>query len=115
MVHRASSGALAVVAVLIDEGDANAALDSLFASFPQHGGETVQFPMGPFDATELLPSELSGFRYEGSLTTPPCSEGVHWTVFAEPLYASSEQIMEFTALYADDARPLQPLDDRQVH
>jgi carbonic anhydrase len=115
LVHRSSSGALAVVGVLIDEGDENAALATVFSHLPKQSGGTEQVSESTFNASELLPAAHGGFRYEGSLTTPPCTEGVHWQVLAEPVYASPAQIAAFTALYANDARPLQALESRHVN
>jgi carbonic anhydrase len=60
----------------------------------------------------LLPARRSYFRYEGSLTTPPCSETVNWVVLTNPMTASARQIADVTAIYGDNARPLQPLGRR---
>jgi len=114
LVHRNASGGLAVIGVLIEEGVSNAALESVFENLPKQSGETLRLADSSFDATELLPEAFESFHYDGSLTTPPCSEGVNWHVLAAPLQASSAQIAKFTALYANDARPLQALEDRTV-
>jgi carbonic anhydrase len=63
---------------------------------------------------ELLPSETRYIRYSGSLTTPPCSEGVIWTVFVSPIEASAAQIARFARLYGSNARPVQPLNRRKL-
>ena len=60
------------------------------------------------------PASGSAFRYEGSLTTPPCSETVHWTVMATPVTASPSQLAAFGALFPHNARPVQPLNRRYV-
>jgi carbonic anhydrase len=114
LVHRNASGALAVIGVLIEQGAQNAALESVFANLPKQSGTTLHLDQSSFDATELLPEAFESFHYDGSLTTPPCSEGVNWHVLAAPLQASPAQIAKFTALYANDARPLQALEDRPV-
>ena len=114
LVHRNASGELAVIGVLIEEGASNAALESVFENLPKQSGGMLRLADSMFDATELLPEAVESFHYDGSLTTPPCSEGVNWHVLAAPLQASSAQIAKFTALYANDARPLQALEDREV-
>jgi carbonic anhydrase len=114
LVHRNASGALAVIGVLIEEGTENSALESVFANLPKQSGGTLHLDQSSFDATELLPEAFESFHYDGSLTTPPCSEGVNWHVLAAPIQASTAQIAKFTALYANDARPLQALEDRPV-
>ena len=62
----------------------------------------------------VLPADRKHFRYKGSLTTPPCSEGVLWTVFKDPIEASSDQIRKFAELFPVNARPVQPLNWRSV-
>lgn len=114
LVHRAASGALAVVGILVEQGEPNQALAPVFAGLPKQSGSMLQLLDGPFDASDLLPLDLTGFRYDGSLTTPPCTEQVDWHVLSTRLSASAEQIEMFTALYANNARPLQPLNDRSV-
>jgi carbonic anhydrase len=114
LVHKNASGGLAVIGVLIEEGATNAALESVFENLPKASGEKLHLDQSSFDATELLPEAFESFHYDGSLTTPPCSEGVNWHVLAAPITASAEQLAKFTALYANDARPLQALEDRPI-
>jgi len=66
------------------------------------------------DWPTLLPADVMTFRYLGSLTTPPCSEGVHWLVIQTPLQMSAAQIAAFTQIYTGNARPIQADNDRQV-
>jgi carbonic anhydrase len=61
-----------------------------------------------------LPIRKAYYSYEGSLTTPPCSEGVKWNIFVEPMTISEEQIEAFEKFYQVDARPLQPINNRKV-
>ena len=63
---------------------------------------------------DLLPARDHGFRYRGSLTTPPCSEGVTWIVAAQPIELSAEQIAAFTAIFNGNNRPVQPLGKRLI-
>ena len=108
-VHAAESGELAVLGVLIEEGAGDALYDVLFAEQPREG-EIRTFTN--FDALRLLPNDLSAYAYSGSLTTPPCSEGVSWYVLQERRSISAEQAERF--LFDGNARPVQPLNDRQV-
>jgi carbonic anhydrase len=112
LVHAASDGRLAVIGVMFHEGSANPALDAVWATAPaKEGKAAVAFEI---DASKFMSKDAAAFRYEGSLTTPPCSETVRWTVMAEPLTASASQIAAFSALFPWNARPVQPLNRRYV-
>jgi carbonic anhydrase len=112
-VHRSTSGALAVVGVFIKPGAKNAALAPLFDAMPAKEGPEVKAP-GSIDPAALLPKSGGYFRYMGSLTTPPCSEGLTWTVYREPVEASPAQIKQFAALFSNNARPVQRRNRRFV-
>ncbi|EWY36567.1 hypothetical protein N825_26385 [Skermanella stibiiresistens SB22] len=105
-VHKAASGALAVVGVLINPGAANAALDPVWDVLPVTAGEEAKLA-NDIDPATLLPDHRAYFRYAGSLTTPPCSEGVTWTILGAPIEASKAQIAKFAALFPNNARPIQ--------
>jgi carbonic anhydrase len=105
-VHRSAEGALAVLGVLLRPGGANAALDPVWAARPCAPGPERAVDRA-VDLAGLLPRERGYFRYAGSLTTPPCSEGVTWTVLKQPVEVSPEQIQRFAALFPDNARPIQ--------
>jgi carbonic anhydrase len=105
-VHRSGAGNLAVVGVFIVPGAKNAALQTIFDAMPKTEGPE-QRADGSIDPAQLLPRSTSYFRYMGSLTTPPCSEGLTWTVFKEPIEASAEQIKQFATLFPNNARPVQ--------
>ena len=66
------------------------------------------------DPSRLLPAERAYFTYAGSLTTPPCTEGVRWLVLKSPTFVSAEEIARFAKLYPGNARPVQPLNGREV-
>jgi carbonic anhydrase len=88
-------------------GLANAALEPVWAAMPAEAGQEV--PLGSaFDPAGLLPAERGFLRYMGSLTTPPCSEGLTWTVFKAPVEVSATQIQQFAAMFPMNARPVQP-------
>lgn len=110
-VHKSAEGQLAVLGVFIREGAENAALAPVFDAMPAQAGEPVSVGSTIAPAS-MLPSERGYFRYQGSLTTPPCSEGVLWTVFKTPVEASAGQIGRFAALFPVSNRPVQPLHRR---
>ncbi|WP_114392312.1 carbonic anhydrase [Oleisolibacter albus] len=113
LVHKnQETGDLVVLGVMIVPGAANPALDAVWTVMPDKEG-TAKSP-ATVDPAQLLPAGRDYFRYEGSLTTPPCSEVVHWVTFKQPITASDAQINRFAALFKDNARPLQPLNRRFV-
>jgi carbonic anhydrase len=114
LVHKTADGKrIAVVGVLIAAGARNAALAELLVRMPATAGVEREL-RGRLDPAALLPGRGPAYRYTGSLTTPPCTEGVRWTVLAQPLQLSRVQIARFTRLYDHDNRPLQPLNGRAV-
>jgi carbonic anhydrase len=114
LVHKGADGKLAVVAVLLDAGKENALLKTLWSNVPPEK-EKEATPAGvTIDASALLPASRAYYTFDGSLTTPPCSEGVTWYVLKSPVHESKEQIAAFGKLYAANARPVQPLNGRVV-
>ena len=114
LVHRDSAGALAVVAVLLEAGKSNATVESLWSHLPKQKEHVMDFQGVRIDPAGLLPADRSYFTYIGSLTTPPCSEGVRWLVLKSPSTLSKSEIATFAARYPNDARPLQKLNGREV-
>jgi len=113
MVHASKSGALAVVGVMIEEGAANAELAKIWQHMPATKGEnTVEGQT--IDTGKLLPTSQQYYRFMGSLTTPPCSEGVNWHMMSTPIAASADQLAAFSAIFPMNARPLQPENNRLV-
>jgi len=113
-VHANEQGALAVVGVLIEEGEEHPVLKILWAFMPEHTGETSVQPIGIED-TDLLPPTHEYFTYAGSLTTPPCSEGVKWFVLKTHVEASAEQIAIFKKRVGQATnRPIQPNNARLI-
>ena len=130
-VHKSEDGNLAVVGVLIEKGSHNFAFDPVWAHLPAVPGETQRVEnvtedgslivdprlmFSPNDQVEnISPSYFgSSYRYEGSLTTPPCSEGVNWIVLTTPIEMSEAQISAFKAIMHDNNRPVQPLNGREL-
>ena len=113
LVHQNDAGQLAVVAVLFKEGKANPALAKVFAAMPAEEGGKAPLEGGA-NAADLLPANQAYYSYMGSLTTPPCSEGVRWQVLKQPLELSREQLAAFRKLYPMNARPTQKLNGRKV-
>jgi|tagenome__1003787_1003787.scaffolds.fasta_scaffold20509515_1 carbonic anhydrase len=110
-VHKSATGSLAVTGVFVRPGAANAAMKAVFDSMPAKEGPEVRVD-SMIDIATVLPKSGGYFRYMGSLTTPPCSEGLTWTVYKEPIEASTDQIQRFAALFPKNARPVQKLNRR---
>lgn len=114
LVHKDSEGKLAVIGVLIQAGSENKALAELFSNLPkEETKEDIKLDQ-LIDLNELIPKDKTAIRYNGSLTTPPCSEGVEWTVFEQPIEMSAEQMKAFGAIFPDNHRPVQALNDREL-
>jgi carbonic anhydrase len=114
LVHRDAEGQLAVIGVLISEGAHNAAFDPIWENLPVTKGVEHHLEHVKVDVDALLPQARTTYRYEGSLTTPPCSEGVQWFVMTTPIALSAAQIGAFTALFHGNNRPVQSLNERPV-
>ncbi|MBK8564326.1 MAG: carbonic anhydrase family protein [Saprospiraceae bacterium] len=113
LVHADTAGHLAVIGIFIKEGHPNEALDEIWRQMPTHPHEHVHAPHA-LDLAKLFPEGHSFFHYEGSLTTPPCTEGVQWFVLKEPLTLSKQQIETFRRLYHGNNRPVQAANHRAV-
>lgn len=109
-VHARPEGGLAVVGVLMKAGKSNAAFAQVMAVAPKAEGAAAAQPV--IDIAAFLPASRSLYRYEGSLTTPPCSEVVDWNVFATPIEVGQADIDAFRAIFPMNARPLQAINRR---
>lgn len=114
LVHKNAEGQLAVVAVLLDPGVANALINKVWTHMPLDSNDRVRLPGGIIDMNELLPKDQRYYQFMGSLTTPPCTEGVLWLVLKQAATLSAAQIKMFSQLFPNNARPLQPLNGRVV-
>ncbi|MFN8422149.1 MAG: carbonic anhydrase family protein [Anaerolineae bacterium] len=106
LVHKNAAGGLAVVGVFIKEGAESAALKSVFDNLPAAAGDPKAVDGATVDPAALRPADRSYWRYHGSLTTPPCTEGVKWHVMKSSIEASAGQIAAFKAIYSGNARVL---------
>ena len=114
LVHKSTEGRLAVVGVLIREGRSNAAFGPVWSRLPATKGAEVVHDSVMVDVDDLLPAVRTSYRYDGSLTTPPCSEGVEWFVLTTPIELSAQQIAAFRQALAGNNRPVQPLNGRVI-
>lgn len=114
-VHQGKDGKLAVIAVFIKPGAPNPTLQKIINNAPDEEGKEFIIKGQSINPNDLIPTNRSHYVFSGSLTTPPCSEGVQWIVMSEPITASSDQIRRLRSL-ADgpNARPVQPFNDRPI-
>lgn len=111
-VHQSEDKALAVIAVMVNEGEANPALAPVVEKKLTVGQKEKLAQQ--IDIKALMPKEMARFRLNGSLTTPPCSENVAWTIFKAPIQASKAQIAAIEEMEGKNNRPTQPLNQRDV-
>lgn len=114
LVHRNDAGKLAVVAVLVRGGKPQSVIDTVAANLPKQQGKEQIVAGKTINVADLLPTDRGYYHFMGSLTTPPCSEGVKWFVLKQPVEASSQQVATFSKLFGSNARPVQPLHARVV-
>ena len=114
LVHKDSDGKLAVVAVLLDKGGANPVIATIWKNLPKEKDKESDVENVVVDAGNLLPADKGYYAFEGSLTTPPCSEGVKWMVLKTPVTITQAEIAEFGKHYPMNARPTQPLHGRSI-
>jgi len=113
-VHVAEDGSLAVVAVMYQIGSENEGMAKLWKQMPAKVGEKVAMA-SQVKADDLLPENRDYYRFNGSLTTPPCTEGVLWLVMKQPVTVSQEQVEAFThVMHHPNNRPLQDVHARPV-
>ena len=113
LVHRDAEGRLAVLALLLERGAPQATIQTVWNNLPLEKFETMQ-PTILLDPAEMLPVRRDYYTYMGSMTEPPCSEGVLWLVMKQPVQASPAQMALFSRLYPLNARPIQPTNGRII-
>ena len=114
LVHKDSEGKLAVVAVLLTNGEANPVVADVWKHLPAEEGKEITPEGVSIEVTKLLPSKRGYYTYTGSLTTPPCTEGVTWVVLKSPAQVSKDQVATFAKKFPHNARPVQPTHGRVV-
>lgn len=112
LVHTDAARNIAVLGVLLTQGAANPALDPIWSNMPAQAGSEKTVAGSMVDASRLVPASDAYFAYVGSLTTPPCTEGVKWVVLTQTASVSREQVQKFKSIIGMNARPVQPLDQR---
>ncbi len=113
-VHQSADGELAVVGILMEAGEENMALRETWAMMPKKAGRPRLEERVLINARDLLPRDTGYYRYMGSLTTPPCSEGVNWYLLTQPISVGIEQVQKFAAAVDPNNRPTQALNNRLV-
>ncbi len=115
-VHQSEDNQVAVLAVFVKTGAANPALQDIIAHIPADKGVAHEIDNGTVNPMKLMPNMKNYYYYAGSLTTPPCTEGLHWLVIPDSITASAEQIDAFKkAVGGNNARPLQPANQRTIY
>jgi carbonic anhydrase len=113
IVHKSAEGKLAVVGILLEKGKNNKAYQPFLSHLPAE--ESPEQDAGiKLNAADLLPKEQTTYRYSGSLTTPPCTEGVSWLVMKTPVQLSKTQLNTLSKLFDHNNRPVQPLNARPL-
>ncbi len=114
LVHADAGGNLAVVAVLFAKGAPNPLFDTLWKNLPAEQGKANSVASVSVNVKDLVPADTGYFHYMGSLTAPPCTEGVTWFVLKTPATISAEQLEVFAKLYPHSARPIQKTNGRKI-
>jgi carbonic anhydrase len=113
LVHASSTGQLAVVAVLFEEGSENNVLNKLLRNLPENKGDKNNLKSEVL-GYEILPVSKEYYKFNGSLTTPPCSEGVKWFVLRTPVQLSTSQLNDFMEVMPKNNRPIQEINARTI-
>jgi carbonic anhydrase len=114
LVHKSKAGQVAVVAVMLETGKEQGLIRTLWTHLPLEQNKAVNRPELKIDPTQILPVKLNYYTYLGSLTRPPCAEGVLRLVLKTPMQISKEQVAGFATIYKNNARPLQAVNSRVI-
>jgi carbonic anhydrase len=115
-VHQGKDGAVAVLAVFVKGGAENPALKQILQHLPENEHKEYPVPGVSINPVDLLPADQRYFSFQGSLTTPPCTEGLQWIAMPETITASPAQILEIRQTSnGTNARPVQPMNDRTLY
>ncbi|BBP42528.1 carbonic anhydrase [Thiosulfativibrio zosterae] len=113
-VHSTDDGQLAVVAVLIEEGKTDSFIEKIVKAMPKTPMPAATVEGVSLSAMDYLPADKSYYRFAGSLTTPPCSEGVSWFMMKNPAHASKAQIAAIHAIIGNNNRPVMEVNGREI-
>ncbi len=115
LVHASEDGALAVVGIMFNESNkSNPFIKTLVTNIPKKAKDHTDLTEAKLNVYDFLPVNRDYYRFAGSLTTPPCSEGVRWFVLKTPVEASKEELAAFSAIMGENNRPLQPIHAREI-
>lgn len=114
LMHRAVDGSLAVVEILFERGTEHPQIQTLWNHLPLEKQAPVQPPKAVLEPARLLPESGHYYTFMGSLTTPPCTEGVLWIVMKQPVQVSDDQVRIFSRLYRNNSRPVQATGERLI-
>lgn len=112
-VHKNEQGQLAVLGLLANKGDSNPLIEELIKVWPTTPGEAQHYET-TIDMNQLLPEDQNYYTYWGSLTIPPCWEGVRWMIFKQPITISEQQLVTIRSAYQGNVRPTQPINTRYI-
>jgi carbonic anhydrase len=112
-VHKNAEGKLAVLGVLLNEGKDNADINTLWSNAPKSEGPEVVVEKVKFNPNSLVPAAMTHYSYEGSLTTPPCTEGVNFYILKTTVDIAKKQVVDFP--FKRNARPVQPANGRKIN
>ncbi len=113
LVHQDEAGHILVIAVMMEVGPEHPVIKNLWDWLPDQIGKETSIPLRA-SLRDVLPENTQHYTYSGSLTTPPCSEGVLWLVLIEPIKISEQSLRKFSAIIGKNARPVQPLGNRRI-
>ncbi|MBK8293644.1 MAG: carbonic anhydrase family protein [Solirubrobacterales bacterium] len=113
IVNTGPGGKTAVIGLLVEQGPSNPVMDKIVPLIGDSEGDENDAP-DPINPEDLLPTDATAFEYEGSLTTPPCTEGLEWIVYKQPITMSADQLDALRTAYSDNVRPIQPVNGRSI-
>ncbi len=113
LVHQDRRGHILVIAVMMKTDTPEPVLSKLWKWLPNQIGREVSVPLD-LSLNDLLPTNTHHYTYSGSLTTPPCTEGVQWIVLKEPMHVAAQDVERFVQIIGENARPIQPLGGRPI-
>ena len=114
LVHKDGFGNLAVIAIIFQEGEHNELLEQVIRHLPRANNKQQIHRSVTLNPSKFFPQNRQFYKYSGSMTTPPCEEGVYWMVFKHPIQASAEQIQKLNEATGDNARPIMKLNARSI-